>query len=287
MMAWRSDMSPERLAAVGLAVLLFGVILALLLFLRSRRRAKHQSLAAMIRVPAPGTVSVGSHVEPSGHLPVIDFDEDEEDYEEQTRHSDFSEASESCPAVPIAFDASALDEEDTSIEPHFLVFAVGRTDRGRKRAHNEDSLHVSSDRGLCVVADGMGGHKGGGVASGLAVETIASALEAGTFEGKPHPTLPARGSEVVRAIQAASSRIREVSRERPELSRMGTTVVAARFSPDKRRVYIGHVGDSRCYRYRDGVLECMTRDHTMACFGVVGIDLNPAKTDARGQARMA
>jgi len=221
-------------------------------------------------VPPPVRVVVGSHVEPSVSLPVIDFDEDEDDFEELTRNSDFGEAGESCPAIPIAFDDSALDEEVTSLEPHFLVCAVGRTDRGRKRENNEDSVHVSSDRGLCVVADGMGGHNGGEVASGLAVQTIATALEAGTFEGKPHPTLPARGSEVVRAIQAASSRIRDVAREKPELSRMGTTVVAARFSPDKRRVYIGHVGDSRCYRYRDGVLACMTKDHTMACFGVVG-----------------
>jgi protein phosphatase len=51
---------------------------------------------------------------------------------------------------------------------------------------------------------------------------------------------------------------------------MGTTVIAARFSPDKQRLYVGHVGDSRCYRYRAGVLERMTTDHTMACLGVVG-----------------
>jgi PPM family protein phosphatase len=255
-------MSPERLAAVGLAIVVLGALIALL----SRRRARRRRELA----PPPVRVVVGSHVEPGSSLPVIDFDEDEEDFEELTRHSDFSEGVESCPAVPIAFDESALDEETTSIEPHFLVFAVGRTDRGKKRPHNEDTVLVNSDGGLCVVADGMGGHKGGEVASGLAVETIAKALDDRIFEGKSHPTLPARGSEVVRAIQAASSRIRDVARERPELSHMGTTVVAARFSPDKRRVYIGHVGDSRCYRYRDGALVCMTRDHTMACFGVVG-----------------
>ncbi len=262
-------MTAERIALCGIVLFVTGLVLLAWTLLRSRTRP-----GTAQRVPAslPGAVRVelGAHVDPSDSLPIIHFDEGEEDGDEPTRHSDFDDADESCPAVPIAFDHSALDEEETSLQPHFILAAVGRTDRGRHRKQNEDTVLVRSTDGLCVVADGMGGHKGGGIASGLAVETIAKALEEGTFEGKRHPTLPSRGSEVVRAIQAASSRIRAVAKERPELSQMGTTVVAARFSPDKRRVYIGHVGDSRCYRFRSNELVLMTKDHTMACFGVVG-----------------
>ncbi len=257
-------MTPERLALGALIALVSGLLLLMWALREGRRREP------IVAAPIGPRVVIGAHVEPSDSLPLIDFDEGEEDYDEVTRHSDLGDVEESCPAIPIAFDKYALDEEDTSLQPHFLLAAVGRTDRGRHRKHNEDTVLVRSDDGLCVVADGMGGHNGGGIASGLAVETIAKALDERTFEGKEHPTLPRRGSEVVRAIQAASSRIRQVAKEKPEFAQMGTTVVAARFSPDKRRVYIGHVGDSRCYRYRDGVLERMTKDHTMACYGVVG-----------------
>jgi protein phosphatase len=116
----------------------------------------------------------------------------------------------------------------------------------------------------------MGGHRGGGLASRLAVDAIAEAIESHAFLGKEHRSLPRRAGEVARAIQMACTRIREAARRDPALSKMGTTVVAARFSPQKGRLYVGHVGDSRCYRFRDGALQRMTNDHTMAAFGVTG-----------------
>jgi serine/threonine protein phosphatase PrpC len=68
----------------------------------------------------------------------------------------------------------------------------------------------------------------------------------------------------------ANAAILETAKSQPELEGMGTTVCAARFSANKQRVFIGHVGDSRCYRLRDGVFEQMTADHTMADHGVKG-----------------
>ena len=129
---------------------------------------------------------------------------------------------------------------------------------------------MSLPHGLCVVADGMGGERGGLIASRVAVETIAEALEKHTLADKPHAKLPLPASEIARAVQMACARIREAAKRDPDLARMGTTLVAARFSPETGRLYIGHVGDSRCYRFRKGVLEQLTSDHTMASLGVTG-----------------
>jgi protein phosphatase len=240
--------------AICISASLFVCSLLLLGFaLRGRRQA-----------PKP-VIVVGRHWEPKD-LPRITFDEDMRPQLES--ESDLRD--ESCPVLPIAFDEEAAVDEDTAVQPHFVVKAVARTDPGRRRSRNEDNLLVRSDEGLCVLADGMGGQEGGGVASELAVETIASAISEGKFADRSHPLLPVKATEVVRAIQMASSRIREEARATPALSQMGTTVVAARFSPCKRRLYIGHVGDSRCYRFRGGELERMTNDHTMAALGVAG-----------------
>jgi protein phosphatase len=252
--------------SISLGVLIFGAALvADMLGVLAKRRA--QTARAEGAGPPVSEDVVPALPEP-GELPVIRLYDDEGDDEPMVFGP--GGAGESCPAVPIAFDPAALEEEDTALRPQFELAAACRSDVGRTRRVNEDRVLFSAERGLCVVADGMGGHQGGAVASELAVETIAKVFEERTFEGRPHKTLPPRAGEVVRAIQKASSRIREMARDQPELSEMGTTVVAARFSPDKGRLYVGHVGDSRCYRFRDGVLERMTDDHTMASLGVVG-----------------
>ncbi len=116
----------------------------------------------------------------------------------------------------------------------------------------------------------MGGYSGGELASKLAVSTISKAFDADAFEGSPHESLPKRASELARAIQMANAVIHEKAESDPALEGMGTTVVAARFSANKQRLYIGHVGDSRVYRLRNGELKQMTADHTMKDFGVEG-----------------
>jgi len=174
------------------------------------------------------------------------------------------------PVQRIVYDEDAATDEPTRTESLFLVSATAQTDTGLRRKRNEDSLLVLESSSLFVVADGMGGYRGGELASQLAVKTMADAYRDRTFEGPPHENVPAHASELARAIQMANARILQTAKAKPELEGMGTTLCAARFSGNKKRLYIGHVGDSRCYRLRDGVLKQMTADHTMADHGVKG-----------------
>ncbi len=174
------------------------------------------------------------------------------------------------PVQRIVYDEDAGTDEPTRTESLFLVSATAQTDTGLRRKRNEDSLLVLESSSLFVVADGMGGYRGGELASQLAVKTMADAYRSGTFDGTPHENVPTHASELARAIQMANAKILETAKAKPELEGMGTTLCAARFSGNKKRLYIGHVGDSRCYRLRDGVMKQMTADHTMADHGVKG-----------------
>jgi PPM family protein phosphatase len=174
------------------------------------------------------------------------------------------------PVQRIFYDEDAAEDEPTRSEALFLISAMAQTDPGLRRKRNEDSVLVVESAGLFVVADGMGGYKGGELASKLAVKTISEAFENSSFEGDPHEKVPRRASELARSIQMANAAILETAKQQPDLEGMGTTICAARFSANKKRLYVGHVGDSRCYRFRDGVFKQMTADHTMADRGVTG-----------------
>ena len=174
------------------------------------------------------------------------------------------------PVQRIVYDEDAETDEPTHTESLFLVSAMAQTDRGLRRKRNEDSVLVLESASVFVVADGRGGSRGGELASQLAVTTIGDAFRRRDFEGPPHESIPVQASELARAMQMANAAILETSKKQPELEGMGTTVVAARFSANKKRVFIGHVGDSRCYRLRNGVLTQMTADHTRAHQGVKG-----------------
>jgi protein phosphatase len=128
------------------------------------------------------------------------------------------------------------------------------------------------ERSLYVVADGMGGYAGGDVASALAVEAVGYAFETSTFEGQTESEqdVPRRGREMACAIQMANQAILARVDADKQLEGMGTTVAAARFSPNKQRVYIGHVGDSRCYRVRGSSIKQLTTDHTFRGLGLQG-----------------
>lgn len=173
-------------------------------------------------------------------------------------------------AIPIVADPGADDEEPTRNAPVILVSAAGQTDRGKKRKRNEDRYAVYEPENLYVVADGMGGYAGGQIASQLACDTIVAAFAEDELDGPIDGDVPRRAGELALAVQMANRAIFQRSQEEPALKGMGTTVVCARFVPHKKRVYLGHVGDSRCYRLRDGHLEQLTQDHTMARFGVTG-----------------
>jgi PPM family protein phosphatase len=142
----------------------------------------------------------------------------------------------------------------------------GGSDVGRERAHNEDAILVDSERKLVVLADGMGGYQAGEVASQLAVDVVrddSSHLdisEADLGRIDPDTGISVAMRQLRGAIERANNRICSVARGREELNGMGTTIVAARFYDG--RVGIAHVGDSRCYRLRERVLEQLTRDHS-------------------------
>lgn len=145
---------------------------------------------------------------------------------------------------------------------------AGRTDVGRQREINEDAYCVLPRFGLYVVADGMGGHRAGDVASHLATDSISQFF--GDTEGEdatwPFHFDPERTYEenrLVAGIKLANRRIYEASNGNADVRGMGTTVVGCVFVPSASRVYVGHVGDSRCYRVRKGRLEQLTRDHSL------------------------
>lgn len=185
---------------------------------------------------------------------------------------DESSGRQKLPTVALSYEDEADAEEVTAPVARILISAAGDSDRGQRRPRNEDCLLVLPERSLFAVADGMGGYRGGEIASTLAIDTIRHAFETENFEGKVEckVPIPRRGRELACAMQMANQAIRAMAEVDPELAQMGTTLVAARFSPNKQRVYIGHVGDSRCYRLRGEVLRQLTTDHTLSSLGVKG-----------------
>lgn len=131
------------------------------------------------------------------------------------------------------------------------------TDVGLKREINQDSILVDYELGLFIVADGMGGHRGGEVASALAVETLQDFLKRHWGELKKSPK-----RILVEAYREASARIHHKSTvDSPELMGMGTTMVVFLILDNK--AYIANVGDSRVYLSREGNLWQLTEDHSL------------------------
>lgn len=146
--------------------------------------------------------------------------------------------------------------------PHHIAIA-GRSDVGKLRRRNEDSFVVLPDLGIAVVADGMGGHPGGDVASRLAAEACARFLSDAVAAGSADDDFVERfRATMEQAVQEAHHRIREHGSMEPHLEGMGTTLTAMITHPVSGVWVIGHVGDSRVYRLRGGELEQLTRDDT-------------------------
>lgn len=131
-------------------------------------------------------------------------------------------------------------------------------DPGRVRAENEDCLATRPELGLAVLADGMGGHQAGEVASRMAVDLITEYVAHARIGGRQEPD---RRQTLTEAIEKANTAVYQSAQIRPDYKGMGSTVVVAIFSGD--RLCIGHVGDSRIYRWRRGALEQMTKDHSV------------------------
>lgn len=167
-------------------------------------------------------------------------------------------------------DVGAEHDIPTSAEVALVTSAVAQTDPGKRRHRNEDRYLELDEHHVYAVADGMGGHAGGHIAADMAVETVRRVFEEQRFDAEVSGAqLPWRADELVKAVQQANLAVYERGREEPWLEQMGTTLVAARFAPRKERVYIAHVGDSRCYRLRDGALSQLTTDHTYGQAGLI------------------
>jgi serine/threonine protein phosphatase PrpC len=128
--------------------------------------------------------------------------------------------------------------------------AAGRTDTGRKRRQNEDAFVC--DPPLFAIADGMGGAQAGELASRIAAAAIEEA--AGALRDE---------DGVVAAVRAANALIFERALNDPGVAGMGTTATVALVDETRETLTIAHVGDSRAYRYRDGILEQLTTDHSL------------------------
>ena len=140
------------------------------------------------------------------------------------------------------------------------------TNTGKVRDHNEDAIGLTSDMGLLVLADGMGGYQAGEVASGIAVQTITDlASEGATREERndidPHTGLMRQTIVLRDAVARANKIIFQTAQSQTHCEGMGTTLVAAMFYDNK--ISIAHVGDSRAYRLRNKQFEQLTMDHSL------------------------
>lgn len=188
-------------------------------------------------------------------------------------HTEIRDEPGTAPSVTLAAEVHVdVEEEEEPTGPNalILVTAVGLTNPGLKRKHNEDAYATLENHHLFVIADGMGRHAAGEIASQLCVDAITEAFNSGSFGPPMEPNLPRRAARLRGAIQLANTRILSAAKENDAYAGMGTTVVSAYFSPNNQRVYIGHVGDSRCYRLRGDKLTQLTTDHTLGAAGIVG-----------------
>jgi protein phosphatase len=136
--------------------------------------------------------------------------------------------------------------------------AAGATHVGRVRKGNEDSFLVDSERGVFLVADGMGGHAAGEIASAIATQTVGGALVEGVDRGLDADAL---AEVMIQSFRAADEAIARHVAANPTTSGMGTTVTAMALCTDGT-YRLGHIGDSRAYLMRGGRLAQVTTDHT-------------------------
>jgi len=152
----------------------------------------------------------------------------------------------------------------------FNIVVHGQTDVGRQRKHNEDHVLLRLEQDLFVVADGMGGHNAGDVASKLATTSLGNfyeATQAGDValdsDDDDERELPDEARRLSVGIRKANADVYEISSTFQQHQGMGSTVVAMSLNRVAGMMSVGHVGDSRCYRLRQGEIEQLTRDHSL------------------------
>lgn len=151
------------------------------------------------------------------------------------------------------------------------------TDTGRLRTNNEDAIACEPELGLALLADGMGGYQAGEVASAMATGTVSATL--GTWLLGKGPKTSSRDTSLAMrlSVEQANQAILQASLDNPQFTGMGTTLVMAVFSG--ARALVGHLGDSRCYRWRGQRLEQLTRDHSLLQEQVDAGMLTPAQAE--------
>jgi len=143
---------------------------------------------------------------------------------------------------------------------------VGLTDTGKVREHNEDAMAFDTDLGFVILADGMGGYSAGEVASSIAVEEVCKVLgdvvaTTPLHERSPSMPWPTSHTLMRSAVELANSAVYSTALRNVRYNGMGTTLVVGLFYDNK--LLLAHVGDSRAYRFRDGELMQLTRDHSI------------------------
>lgn len=144
---------------------------------------------------------------------------------------------------------------------------VSKTDTGRVRDHNEDYIAIDERFGIAILADGMGGLNAGEVASSMSAHLLMEELmawrqgESSIEKELEDDAAPAMTSGIVRlAVQRANNAVFHVSQTQPQCRGMGTTIVVSVFHDNT--MIVGHIGDSRMYRFREDALEQITKDHS-------------------------
>lgn len=135
---------------------------------------------------------------------------------------------------------------------------------GMVRPHNEDSVHADAASGVVILADGMGGYNAGEVASGMATSLLGNMLEEAFAEQPAYADVDGRRYAALalqREISITNQSIYNAAQSQPQYAGMGTTLVAAVFHDDAMTV--AHIGDSRMYRFRNGVFSQVTKDHSL------------------------
>ena len=149
--------------------------------------------------------------------------------------------------------------EDNNRPSSHELEAAHVTHVGLQRSSNEDYVEVLADEGIVALADGMGGHRAGEVASEIAVGIAVEELKHTAIQGAMD-TLQCL-IRIGQAVETANTSVYNLSKKQNQLTGMGTTLVLLMFRDG--RVYYAHVGDSRLYRLRDGKLRQLTKDHSL------------------------
>lgn len=138
---------------------------------------------------------------------------------------------------------------------------TSQTDPGRVRDNNEDAVAFDESTRLCVLADGMGGYNAGEVASAMAIDLIVRDISRWLAEADIAGVKLNIRQAIADAVDEANQAILVAAQDKPDWAGMGTTLVVGLFKAG--RLFLGHIGDSRCYRLRRGRLRQLTKDHTL------------------------